>query len=90
MWKNPEKLKRILAWAGVVILVLLYLVTFILGVTGTAETRDLLMAAVMCTVIVPVLMYGMLLVAKVLSGHKEPPVAPEDEKKKKQKNQGKS
>ncbi len=63
-----KKMKRILAWGGIILLLGLYLVTFILGVTGNEATRDLLMASIACTVIIPCLMYGMLLLAKVLSG----------------------
>ncbi len=61
-----KKMKRILAWIGIIVLLGLYLVTFILGVTGNESTKDLLMASIACTVIIPCLMYGMLLLAKVL------------------------
>lgn len=80
--KNTKKLKRILAWAGIVILVLLYLATFLLGVTGNADTKELFLAALMCTVIVPCLMYGMLLVAKILGGSGDEPASEKKEEKK--------
>ena len=63
-----KKMKQILAWAGIIILLGLYLVTFLLGVTGNESTKDLLMASLACTVVIPCLMYAMLLLARVLGG----------------------
>ena len=51
-----------------VILLGLYLTTFFLAVFGSGETNSLLMASLVMTVIVPVLFYAMLLIAKILSG----------------------
>lgn len=64
---NNKKSKRILAWIGIIILVVLYLTTFILGVTGSPATKDLFMASLACTIVVPCLMYAMLLIAKILN-----------------------
>lgn len=61
-----KKSKKILAWIGILLLAGLYIITFVLGVTGSESTKDLLMASIACTVIIPCLMYGMLLLAKVL------------------------
>ena len=62
------KLQRALAFLGIVILVGMYLVTLILGLTGSKDTVGLLMASFACTVIIPGLIYGMMLVSRVLSG----------------------
>ena len=62
-----KKMKRVLAIAGIVILAVIYLATFIIGLMGKAEAKDLLMACIVCTVVVPVLMYAMLMVEKILS-----------------------
>ena len=67
-----KRMKRILAVAGLLLLAVIYLATFILGLTGKAETKDLLMACIVCTVIVPVLMYAMMMVAKILSREDDP------------------
>ena len=67
-----KKMKRILDWIGIIVLAGLYLVTFILGVTGNESTKGLLMASIACTVIVPCLMYGMMLIAKVLGSRNQP------------------
>jgi hypothetical protein len=64
---DMKSAKRILALAGVIIILGLYLVTFFLGIFGSPNTRNWLMAAVVMTVVVPVLIYAMLLVARVLS-----------------------
>lgn len=61
-----QKMKRIIALTGVVVLVGMYLVTLVLGVTASPATKDLLMASIACTVIIPCLMYGFMLVARVL------------------------
>lgn len=56
-----------MAWIGIIILVALYLITFLLGIFGNEHTKGMLMASIICTVVVPCLMYGMILIAKVLS-----------------------
>jgi len=60
--------KRILALTAVIIILGLYLVTFFLGIFGSPNTRNWLMAAVVMTVVVPVLIYAMFLAARILSG----------------------
>ena len=66
--KKIERMKKIAAWAGIVLLAGIYLITFVLGITGNAQTKDLLMACVICTVLVPVLMYAMIMITRTLSG----------------------
>ena len=66
-----KRMKRILAIAGLILLAAVYLTTFILGFTGAAETKDLLMACIICTVIIPVLMYAMLMITRILSREDE-------------------
>lgn len=52
-----QKMKRIFAWIGIILLALLYLVTFILGVAGNESTTGWFMASLACSVVVPCLMY---------------------------------
>lgn len=61
-----KKMKRIMAWGGIILLVGLYLITFILGIFGNEATKGMLMASIACTVVVPCLMYGMMMIAKIL------------------------
>ncbi|MDO5344272.1 MAG: hypothetical protein Q4E91_00800 [Lachnospiraceae bacterium] len=63
-----KKIKRILAWAGIVLLLGMYLITFLLGILGNEATKDMLLASIACTIVLPVLLYAMLLLARLLSG----------------------
>lgn len=62
-----QKRKRIMAWIGIIILAALYLITFFLGIFGNEHTQGMLLASIICTVVLPCLMYGMMLIAKVLN-----------------------
>lgn len=61
-----QKLKRILALVGAVLLIGMYLITLILGLTASPATQDMLMAAIVCTIVIPCLLYAFMLVARVL------------------------
>ncbi len=69
--KRMRKLKRIFALAGAVILAGMYLIVLILGLTASPAAKNMLMAAIACTVIIPCLLYGMMLLAHVLGNHWE-------------------
>lgn len=61
-----QKAKRIFALIGVILLVGMYVVTLVLGLMASPATQNMLMASIACTVIIPCLIYGMMLVARVL------------------------
>lgn len=61
-----QKLRRILALLGVILLVGMYLVTLVFALSANPNANNLLMASIVCTVIVPCLLYGMILVTRVL------------------------
>lgn len=61
-----KKLKRILALLGAILLAGMYLVTLTLGLTASPNTKNVLMASIACTVIIPCLIYAMMLIARVL------------------------
>ena len=61
-----QKLKRILALLGVVILVGMYVVTLVFALSSNPNANNMLMASIVCTVIVPCLLYGMILITRVL------------------------
>ncbi len=61
-----QKAKRILALIGAILLVGMYIVTLILGIIASPATKNMLMASIACTVIIPCLIYGFMLVARVL------------------------
>ena len=60
--------KRILAIAGIVILVLLYLLTFIFAILNHPDTGRLLMAAIVCTVFIPVMIHLLLMMNNARKG----------------------
>lgn len=64
--KTLEKIKRLAAWIGIIVIVGMYLLTLILGLTANENTKGWLMASIVCTVVIPVLIYAMILVMKVL------------------------
>ena len=64
-----KKMKRVLALAGAVILAGLYLIVLVLGLTASPAAQNMLMAAIACTVVIPCLIYGMMLIANVLGNH---------------------
>ena len=59
-------MKRIIATTGIVILVLLYIITLIAAITTSPQTPELFKGCVAATIIVPVFIYGYLLIYKVL------------------------
>lgn len=63
-----KKAKRILALTGAVLLVFMYAATMLLAIFGSENTKGWLMASIVMTVIIPVLIYAMILVARVFSG----------------------
>lgn len=66
-----KKSKRILALAGVILLVALYLITLVLALASSPATKGMLMAAIGCTIVIPCLIYGFMLVARVLDNRNQ-------------------
>lgn len=65
-----KKGKRILAMAGVVLLALLYLSTLVFALLGAAY-MNWLMAAVVATIMVPVLIWAYGFIYRLIKGEKE-------------------
>ena len=63
-----KKAKRILALAGAVLLECMYACTIILALMGSPATTGLFKASVAATILVPVLLYAYILVARLLKG----------------------
>lgn len=64
--KNRDHLKRIMAMAGVILIFAIWIATFVVGVTE--GPKKLLTALFVLSVIVPVLLYAIILVARIVSG----------------------
>lgn len=61
-----KNIKRIMALAGVILVAGIWIATLVIALTGSHQ--DLLTAFIVLSVLVPVLIYGILLVGKVVSG----------------------
>ena len=61
-----KKLKRISALLGVFILIAMYLCTLIFALINSPVASDLLKASIAATVFVPVILYGLLMVTRLL------------------------
>ena len=62
-----DKMKRILALAGAVLLAGLYLITLILAFADPTASKDWLKASVVCTVVIPIFLYAYLLIYRYLT-----------------------
>lgn len=62
-----KKAKRILALLGASVLILMYLCTLAFALMDHPAAADLLRASIGCTILIPVLLYGFLLVYRLLS-----------------------
>ena len=61
-----KKIIRVFALTGAILLAGMYLVVLYLGLTANPNTQNVLMAAIGCTIVIPVLLYAMMLIARVL------------------------
>lgn len=61
-----KKARRILAIIGLILIAAMYVLTIIFALMDSPESKNWLMAAIFCTIAVPVIIYAMQLVAKVL------------------------
>lgn len=66
-----KKAKRILALAGVILLLALYGSTMVFALMDDPAAKGLLMGSIYCTVAVPVLLYAMTLIAGRLKDKNE-------------------
>ena len=75
------KLKRIFAVIAVILLVGLYVSTLIFALLGSPEANYLFKASIFCTVIIPVILYGYILIYKIFNHreHKDDGPSSEDE-----------
>ena len=61
-----KKLKRILALIGAVLLAGMYLCTLVFALIGSSAATGLFRASVAATILIPVLLYGYILIARLL------------------------
>lgn len=80
-----RKLKRILALLAAILLIAMYVVTLIFGLSANPAAKNMLMASIACTVILPCLIYGFMLVARVLDNRNAPDQSENQKRKDSQK-----
>lgn len=66
-----KKMKRIAALISAILLIGLYLSTFIFSMFDSEFAQSLLMASVAMTILLPVLLYGILMVHKLVDKRDE-------------------
>lgn len=66
-----KKTKRILAGAGAVLLILMYIATLIFALIDHPATHNLFIGSLVCTGVVPVLLYLYMLLYKLSSKNDE-------------------
>ncbi|MEE8885761.1 MAG: hypothetical protein SOI56_04210 [Eubacteriales bacterium] len=66
--KYPWTARRIAALIGIILLLAMYGMTMVFALIDSPASNGLLMAAIFCTIAVPILLYAMELVAKNLRG----------------------
>ena len=67
-----QKLKRIFALIGAGRLVILYACTQVFALIGSSWADMMLKASIAATILIPVLLYGMILMARVLKKDEDP------------------
>lgn len=60
------KMKRVLAWACIILLAGMYLLTLIFSLIKSEFAQSMLKASLTMTFVIPVLIYAMMLIYKVL------------------------
>ena len=66
-----KKTKRILALAGAILLILMYVLTFIFAMIDHPMAGNLFRGSLACSMIIPVLLYGYILVYRLASKNDE-------------------
>jgi len=64
-------MKKILAWIGIGLLLSMYIFLFVLALVGSDATRGMFMACVICTILIPIILYCFLMLSKKFSARKE-------------------
>lgn len=63
--------KSIFAIIGIILLVAMYIVTLICAIIKTPFAKSMLMASLYCTIVIPVFIYGVMLVTKYIKNRND-------------------
>ena len=66
-----KRVKQILAIIGLVIIAGLYITTLVLALTGSESTKSLFLVSIVCTIVVPLIMYIFSWAFKLAKGNTE-------------------
>lgn len=66
--KYPWTMRRITALLGIVLLLVMYALTMVFALVKSPYSKGLLMGSIFCTIAVPVLLYAMTMVARLVRG----------------------
>lgn len=72
-------MKQILAWIGIILLAGLYISTLVFALIGSETADRLFRASIAGTILVPVFLYAMILIAKVLGNRQQEDAKEEEE-----------
>lgn len=72
-----KKIKRILALAAVFLLLSMYLLTLVGALTHSEYSRALFQASLYATVVIPVMLYGYMLVYRLIKKNSQTPPSKE-------------
>lgn len=66
-----DKMKRVLAIGGIVLLLSLYLITFISAFMSTEYSQSLFLACIYATFVIPIMIYAYMLIYRVIKNKRE-------------------
>lgn len=69
--KKPDR-RRVFAIIGIVILVGMYAMTMVFALMKSPQAKALLMASIYCTIAVPVILYGIILITRNARNRRNP------------------
>lgn len=65
-----KKLKRILAILGIIVLLSLYVISFVAAIMSTEQAHTFFVASIVVTVALPIVLYGYILIHKFFTRDK--------------------
>jgi glucose dehydrogenase len=80
------KKQRIFAMIGVVILIGMYALTMVFALMKSPAAKALLMASIYCTIAVPVILYGIILISRNARGRRDQKTDPAEQANEENKN----
>ena len=60
-----RKLQKLFAILGIVLLVSLYIITFVAAITSKKEVSALFQASLFCTIVFPIFLYGLTIISRL-------------------------